>query len=234
MILSGRSGSRFSEVRPLWRGDTAVLIGGGPSLTHEQIDIVRAAHTARHARCIAINDAYLWAPFADVLYFADARWFEWHRDGIDKPRLGLSATDVRDRFAAFRGQKCTISTSLRRITDDAVHVLLRGGREGLSSDPTSIRTGGHGGYQALNIATLAGAARALLLAFDARPGHFHGVHPTEPPPSVYATMQKSFEGIGKTLRQAGVTVLNCTPGSAIRTFPQVGLETALVPECVAA
>lgn len=216
-MLLKRLVNGLSEVRPVWRGDTVVLIGGGASLTLEQVAVVREAHATGRVRCIAINDAYLWAGFADLLYFADARWFEWHRDGIDKPILGLTAADVRSRFESFAGQKCTISTGLRRITDAAVHVVLNGGRHGLSTDPGAVRTGDHGGYQALNLATLSGVSKVLLLAFDAKPGHFHGEHPTATP-NVYPQMQQSFRPITRELRHAGVSVTNCSPGSAIETF----------------
>jgi hypothetical protein len=70
---------RLSSVQRVWEGQTVVCIGGGPSLTLEQIEAIPEG-----CPVIAINDAYLWAPSADVCYFADSRWWEWHTKGIAK------------------------------------------------------------------------------------------------------------------------------------------------------
>lgn len=228
MILSRRPDTRFSEVcRGSWAGATVVIFGCGASLTVDQVVAVRRARAGGEVRTIAINDAYLCAPWADVLYFADAQWFEWHRDGIAKPVLSLTAGQVRERFAVFAGQKCSIETSAARITDDAVHILRRAGRDGWSTDTACVFTGGHSGFQALQIAALAGAARVLLLGFDAHPGHFHGQHPRPEVVSVYPHMIQTFRRAAATIAAAGVPVINATPGSAIDAFERMNLADAL-------
>src|SRR5471032_37654 len=112
---------RFSEVAPEWSGGIAVLIGGGPSLTREQVAAVRTAREAERVNVIAVNDAYRIAPFADVCYFADSEWWTWHKD--------------RPGFRDFAGQKCSISDSGANITDADVHVLRNAGTRGISTDP---------------------------------------------------------------------------------------------------
>ena len=80
-ILRRRAGwpvDRYSEIAPEWSGGTAVLLGGGPSLTLGQVEKVRAAREAGAVHVIAVNDAYRLAPFADVCYFADSEWWGWH------------------------------------------------------------------------------------------------------------------------------------------------------------
>ena len=96
-VLRRIHGGRFSEVAPEWGAATAVLIGGGPSLTVEQVHHVGVARAAGYVRVIAVNDAYRVAAFADVCYFADAEWWGWHKD--------------RPEFQAFAGQKCSIADS---------------------------------------------------------------------------------------------------------------------------
>jgi hypothetical protein len=235
MILRRIEGSRFSEVAPLWGGLTAVILGGGPSLTHEQIALVRRAREASTVRVIAVNDAYLLAPWADVQYAADEHWRKWHADGIDKPLLGLTAQDVRERWAGFTGQKCGIQSHCQ-CHDDAVHLLRN--RDfpaitmGLSLDPRALVTGRNSGFQALNLAVLAGAKLIILLGFDGKPNeqgreHFHGGHPQPTPAAAYPLYRQAMSAAEREIEAAGVTVLNCSPGSAIDSFPKLSLEEAL-------
>lgn len=242
MILRRLLHSRYSEVLRGWEGATAVLIGGGPSLTLEQVGLVQHACEENGARCIAVNDAYLWTPFADICYFADSHWWKWHTEGIDKSLIGFNATQVRIRFAEFRGQKCSIQSSGGNITDDAVHMLRNRDfpqhGEGLSLDPQSLVTGRNGGFQALNLAVLAGAARIILLGYDGKPNHnglahWHGDHPRPSPAAGYPLYRQSFSFVTGTLRTMGVRVVNCSPNSAIDAFPRMALAEALACEAVA-
>ena len=221
-ILRRPAAGTLSEVAREWIGATAVLIGGGPSLTREQVAQVELVREQRRAlRVIAVNDAYRLAPFADICYFADSEWWGWHKDRPD--------------FQAFTGQKCSISDSGGNIKDPAVHILRnangRGHSFGLSLDPKQIVTGSNSGYQALNIAVLAGAKTILLLGFDAREPtgktHWFGDHPKREPIAAYAEYRKAFSAGERAILAAGVKVVNCSPGSAIDSFPKMDLEDAL-------
>lgn len=232
MILRRLPDSRLSAVDREWDGETVAILGGGASLTHDQVALARRARESGLLRVIAINDAYLLAAWADLLYFADAQWFEWHREGVAKPALGLTADQVRDRFAAFPGQKCSISTSMERITDAAVHILKRAGRDGWSTDPAAIYTGGNSGFQALNVSALAGASTVLLLGHDGTPGHWHGEHPRPEPGTVYPVIRASFARAASAIKASGVRVVNCSPGSAIHAFEKMDLHAAVArPPC---
>src|SRR5690606_36181457 len=73
-----RSRCRRTCFRPIpkrWPQQTVVVVGGGPSLTAADVD--RAA--SRPVRIIAINDAWRLAPRADLLYAADAPWWDHHK-----------------------------------------------------------------------------------------------------------------------------------------------------------
>lgn len=236
MILRRIEGSRFSEVLPLWGGLTAVILGGGPSLTHDQVALVLRAREASVVRVVAVNDAYLLAPWADVHYAADSHWHRWHTEGLDKPLLGLAAQDVRERWAGFAGQKCSIESSGGNITDHAVHMLRNrdfpNHGKGLSIDPRSLVTGRNSGFQAMNLAILARAARVILLGFDGAPAadgreHFHGGHPRPTPKEAYPYYRQAMSAAENEIAAAGVEVLNCSPGSAIDSFPKAPLEEAL-------
>lgn len=168
-------------------------------------------------RVIAVNDCYLLAPWAEVLYFADAKWWRWQRE--------------RAEFRAFAGQKCTIFATGNQIDDAKIHILRNAGPEGLSADPGALATGSTSGYQAVNIAVLAGPARVVLLGYDGRQGadgrrHWFGDHPdrTEPP---YQNMIQRFRTMIGPLKALGVEILNATPGSAIDAFPRVDAASVL-------
>lgn len=209
---------RFSAIQPVWRADTVVCIGGGPSVTQGAVDSVRG-----RARVIAVNNAYWLAPWADMLYFADGRWWEWHKDD--------------PRYQAFAGQRVTIEGTGLNVADPDVHFLhnystTTGDQGGLSETPNGLRTGSNGGYQAVNIATLAGTRRILLLGYDMRfvngRSHWHGGHPAKVPESHYSVnYARYYASMLPHLERLGVAVINCTPGSKLTAFPFLPLEDAL-------
>lgn len=221
MILRRRPDSRFSEVAREWGGGTTVLIGGGPSLTPEQVEVVRSQHEAGRITCIAVNNSYLLAPWAEVCYFADSRWWGNHRD--------------EPEFVAFAGQRCSIQDSMTKITDDAVHILRNkhfpSHGEGLSLDPAALVTGMNGGFQALNLAVLAGSQTVILLGFDGQSAggktHWHAGHERPPHEKAYEEYRNSFAAAAAAIRDAGVRVINASPGSAIDAFEKMDLGRAL-------
>ena len=211
---------RFACVQRVWEGETVVCIGGGPSVTAERVAVIEAAHREGRCKVIAINNSYLIAPYADLLYFADARWWKWHTEGVRT--FGLPADEVAKRFSAFGGLKCTVFVTGMMVADPEVFMLKISPRgEGLSSQPDEIVTGSNSGYQAVNIAALSGAKRILLLGYDMHfPGgtsHWHGGHPSKHPEAMYAKYARNFAGMLPDLQ--GIEVVNCSPGSAIKAFP---------------
>ena len=107
-------------------------------------------------------------------------------------------------------------------------------RPGLSLDPMRIHQGGNGGYQALNLAVLMGATKVILLGYDmhatAESKHFHPDHPlglNNPYPGLFEKWIQNFRTTLDDLKKASVTVVNCTPDSALDCFPRVPLEDVL-------
>lgn len=234
MILQRIAASRYSEVVPAWQGATVAILAGGPSLTLADVNRVNAAHIVGAVRCIAVNDAYLLAMWADVHYAADSHWHKWHTEGI--ARAGFTAQQVASHWANFQGQKCSIESSGGNIQDHSVHMLRNktfpNHSLGLSTDPRALVTGRNSGFQALNLAILAGAKRILLIGFDGKPAsdgkaHWFGDHPRPTPQAAYPLYRQAMSAAEQAIEAAGVQVINCSPGSAIDSWPKHRLENML-------
>ena len=220
---------RFAVVERAWEGQTVVCIAGGPSVTQEQVAVVERAQRAGLCKVAVVNDAYLIAPFADLLYFADARWWEWHHNGIAKswPWVKFTEEQVRKAMESFAGQKVTIGTTGMMVRDPKVFMLnndtsVTGKDGGLSTKPNAIRTGSNSGYQVMNVVALAGAKRIALIGYDMRfangRSHSHNGHPLKMPESAYRDYARRFDTMLPQLAELGIEVVNCTPGSAITAF----------------
>ena len=188
-------------------------LGGGPSLTQHQVNALRG-----RTRAIAINDAWRLAPWAEVLYACDGRWWRKH-DGLPD----------------FPGLKVTLSNSADEVAPwPDIMVLENTGAEGLETSPHGLRTGRNGGYQAINLAVHFGARRVLLLGYDMKSApdgrtHWFGDHADWPTrPGIFGDVfLPHFEGLAHALDAIGVGVVNCTPGSALDVFPKASLGQAL-------
>lgn len=202
-----------ASVPKLWPGSTIVCIGGGPSLTPADVDACRG-----RARVIAINDAYKLAPWADVLYACDGKWWGWHKQALKFPGLKFA---IDCSSSKYPGVQC----------------LRVEAKLGLSRHPERLCTGDNSGYQAINLAVLLGAQRILLLGYDMARGpkgqsHWFGEHPggvngRPPAPSPYHKFLQAFPSLVEPLKQLGVEVVNCTRKTALTVFPQRPLEEML-------
>jgi hypothetical protein len=209
-------GAKVNPVDPpsvprAWPGATVVCLATGPSLTAADV-----AYCRGKARVIAINDAYRLAPWADVLYAADARWWHWHA-GVP----------------GFAGAKWSLADPRWHARADRypdVQRLRNTGSRGLERHPTGLRSGLNSGYQAINLAVHYGAARIVLLGYDLQTAdgrsHFFGEHPKGPPPELHLFLPR-FRSLVAPLADAGVAIVNCTRTTALECFPRTPLETAL-------
>lgn len=188
----------------LWPDSTVVCVGTGASLTRDDVEFCQG-----RARVIAVNDAYTVAPWADCLYAADGKWWRWHK-GVP----------------GFAGMKYSIEPKHEAKANAGAVMLRNLGHDGLSLDPTGLRTGSNSGYQAINLAVHFGARQIVLLGYDMRGPHFFGKHPDNSGPTFQACVP-GFSTLVEPLRALGVTVINCTPRSALTCFPRAALRDAL-------
>jgi len=203
-----------------WEGETVAVLASGPSMSQEVANMVRAAR----CRVIAVNNQAIpttcdgkvlpaLAPWADMLYAADVKWWMEH------------AVAAR----AFPGLKVTVRTVL---PFDDVHSLEQSNLAPYDSRPTHVVSGGNSGYQAAHIAAQRGARRILLCGFDMRDvngkKHWFGDHPgklnTE---QRYSQWVNNFANLAQALKALNVSLINCTPKSALAGMEKLSLEDAL-------
>jgi hypothetical protein len=194
----------------LWKGKTVAILASGPSLSAEQVELVRA----HKLPCIAINNSVVLAPWADALFAADVSW--WCR----YQSVGL----------AFQGLKTTTHDS---VPFEQVKLLRPTGFKGYDHTPGTIRTGINSGYQATHVAMQAGASRILLLGVDmsVKHGvHWHGSHPegmSNPDERILPRMREYWETLVPHAKLNRVAIYNCSPISELECFPKVALENCI-------
>ena len=195
-------------VLPEWLDDTAFIIACGPSLANVPVEKIRGK-----GRVIAINDSFIKAPWADVLYFCDKRTF-W-----DEYESQIKAI--------FRGKY--IVTLDNKI--EGVKSLKNTGPNGLETDPGGLRTGSNSGYQAINLAYHFGATRIVLIGYDMS-CRGHSIHWRERrrlqtvhgyTQTIDNHMLPNFPTLVEPLKRAGVAVINATPNSRLRVWPYMPL-----------
>jgi hypothetical protein len=211
-------------VPTVWKGDTCVILAGGPSLKGFDTGILRKSGI----RTIAINDSWQIAPWADVCYFGDASW--WAMQQAMNPRTADRTLSFHDMI--YKAFWVTIAHTMF-IDHPQVRCLWSTGQRGLEDNPTALRTGSNSGYASINLAYHYGAHRIILLGYDMKcqgsVTHWHN-GPREPA-GVFGvalqTLLPHFVTLVEPLEKAGVEVVNATPDSALTCWPSKSIEEAL-------
>lgn len=105
-------------------------------------------------------------------------------------------------------------------------------REVLSRKANTLSTGMNSGYQAVNLAHLAGAARAVLLGYSMKrlagsgAMHWFGDHPIKTGEPVLTSMLTCYRTLAKALPRV-FEVINATRDTALDCFPRRSLESVL-------
>lgn len=195
-----------------------VCVASGPSAAGVDLTPARG-----RARLIAINGSWRLAPFADVLYACDPNWWlqrPGHAGGPPAP-------------VEFAGLRVTQDRAAARRHDLARVALVIGGERIVSDQPGILGGGGNSGFQAINLAVQAGAARIVLVGYDfsLEAGvHWHGKHApglNNPSAANLKRWAATLDRQAPALRALGVTVVNTSPASALKAFPKATLAEAL-------
>jgi len=190
-------------IRADWTGG-CVVAAPGPSL-----DLAPLWLTDCRLPTIVVNDAYRRIPNAHVLYACDKKWWD-AREGTD-----------------FKGEKWSSHGLHKHYQDDKSEAAEAYGLNLVDGHPGAVfmrangicyGAGGNSGFQAVNLAILFGADPIYLIGFDMRNGtkaHFFGDHPATLGQGDYNQFVPGFVRASKGL---DVTILNCTPNSALTCF----------------
>ncbi len=190
--------------------NTVICIASGPSLTAKDVDYCRGK-----GRVYVTNNGFFLAPWADVLYACDGRWWDHYHKQVAEN---------------FKGEKWTI--------DDAAAVKYGINTMGVlndaiwSDDPRAITLGGNSGHQMLNLACVQGAEKVILLGYDMKLRkdgirHWHGNHDNallQTDPIEYVNWCQNFKEAMPFIK---VPVINCTRDTALECFPRAELRDVL-------
>jgi hypothetical protein len=202
----------------LWAGQDVYVIGGGPSLSSFDWDLVREKNT------IGCNSAYaLGSHVVDALIFGDYEWWD---------RIGRKGTE------AYGGPVFGCHQKLKAETASWLIKLQRRGRPNgcAGPDEEGLCWNGNTGSLAINLALKRGARRVFLLGFDMQVGepgsdragkpNFHDLRYTEGGQEVYSrfknTFARNFLPEWKK-RYPDTEIFNVTDCSTMDTFPRVSL-----------
>ena len=225
----------YWTIEPIWRGETVVILGNGPSLASS---LSGAREILAGCKVLAINDALRLAPWSDAHYFCDPRWAERWTDRIEG---GKSRAEL---LRAFTGHKFVLECKALWPQFPGCKPLRNygwnpaGGSAGINPQNDGVYSGRNAGYQTIVLAAKSGAAKIILLGFDMKDskGRTNWCDYPEPGnPDVYPSVfLPAFPHLVKPLAKMKVDIVNCTPDSALRCFPCAPLHEALAKEQVAA
>ena len=189
---------------PDWSGQTAVCIATGPSLTQQQVDTVRRASV----RTIGINDIGIANDWIDIWYAADDQFWRAYSN---------VQTDVLRVCAQPQ-------TLVHGLADKLLSV--KDAEKARKYIPGYAISGGHSGFQALQLAISLGSTRVYLLGYDCKPkGNLTNYFGTKCKALHRDSDYKSWPQFYRDLNiPEGVEVLNATPGSAIDAYPRVDIS----------
>lgn len=205
---------------PIWAGQTAHVIASGPGATADVIERLHGKNV------IAVNATALSAPWAAVWFFMDSGVLFERR--CEVPRRARDGTDMVDFARRFVG---LVVTTNKRVKNALPFVrLVKAPKMAAFPKPGSaeIRSGRSSGQTAISLARGVGAVRIELHGFDMRAvdgrEHHHAEYQgRQRDLTVYENkFLPAFAGWNAQALDAGFSIFNATPGSALREFPMTG------------
>lgn len=193
----------MKAAKPDWNGRTVVCIASGPSLTAEDVELVRESGHAT----IVTNTTFRLAPWADVLFGFDFKWWQHYLPEVNQ---------------AFNPKG-------RRISASSLAINL--GVETTDASPW-FRGFGNSGAAAIAFAAGGGASRIILLGYDCAISdgekHWHPDHAGKLSNCIsISKWPKQFERTAALARQCGSQVINASRRTALTCFDRMDLEQAL-------
>lgn len=228
------------RIAPFFAGKRAVILGTGPGLTSDVVDIVRSYRRAHDdVRVFGINNTFMLPLFIDVFFACNPEWWDHyanHERMQQRFESGIDMWTWDPSTAARHGIKWIPgfwSGGKRNVTS-------------LSADPDFIHYGHGSGYEVLGIAYHYGCREFILCGYDLRygsgydparrktggPRHFFGEYPPELEHWPRVGPNGEMTGLLDCYRTIdtealGLRIINTTPGTALDFFEVADLEKAL-------
>lgn len=209
----------------MWADQTVYVIGGGPSLQGMDLSIIHGKPV------IGVNNAFELGPWVDVTFFGDKTWWlNNYKSLLRHPSLIVTCNAWGYYSQLLR---------VKRMKKNNRTGLWTRNRGGLCWNKNS-------GAAAVNLALHFGAAKIVLVAFDMKVDAENGSHNWHdshekwkgktPSVDIYAKrFIPAFTRVKADLDKLNnsgnghrrVEILNATPGSELKDFPMMELETTL-------
>lgn len=213
-MLTRPDRSLWWSVTREWQGETAFIVGGGPSVLSQNLDLLR------DRRVIAINSSYARIPFADILFFGDLRWWLAIRSDL---------SSFAGRIVTCRHKPC----DLKGPNGQPVLSLERQRPPGLAKLPTRVVFHRTSAASAINLAAHLGCAEIVTLGLDGKFGkdgrrnHYDKAYARPHLPNTWRDQCAELATLVEPLKSLGIRVRNASPGSALDLWPIVRLEDCL-------
>ena len=197
----------YWQIQPEWIGQTAFIVGGGPSLCGIDLSILKGQ------RVIAINSSYQSVPFADFLLFSDYNWWDLHQTRVD----------------GFHGRLVCAS---RSPIDQRLLMVRRKNPPGLDQPNDCLPIQYTTATGAMGLAVKLGAKKIVLLGIDGKvsaDGKTHH-HKSYPWPMVDGWQKRHRDDLQKMvqpLKQRGIEVILAMPSVYEDLWPLVSLSSLL-------
>lgn len=204
------------SIGPTWAGEDAFIIAGGTSVDPKVVARLRGRPKTR---VIAVNNSYLIAPFADILFFGDDRW--WRNEIV-----------VRPEVANFKGQIVTVGRHVRHAALWHMNKMAPDKKYGVTREPNALVMEATSLQGAINIAYHKGVRRIILVGADNRDGdngriHHHEEHPWPRNRESWNAKAAQLGLAVRPLKEAGIEVVNASLISTFPWWPKVDLATWL-------
>ena len=192
-----------------WPGETCVCVASGPSAEGVPLENAKGK-----ARFIAVNNSYRLAPWADIFYACDGRWWRKFNDALaEYPALKLTSDERVSHELGLPYVKVAKPSDIAMMDEKGV-----------------IGWGGNSGFHTINLAMQVGCSRIVLVGYDmtlAGGNHWHADHQgslTNPTPGNVSRWCRAVDGIHGTAKRHEIEILNCSAKSALRNYPKVKFD----------
>jgi hypothetical protein len=193
------------HITPEWKGQTAYIIGGGPSLLTQNLELLRGRNV------IVINSSYQAWPDAQFIVFSDMRWWLDHKKAL---------VDFKGRIVST-ARACSGLPQLRRV--------IRKSTPGLADERGTLMVNKTTLTAAINLAVHLGVNKIVLLGIDQKNGpdgrtHHHAPHQWKQSANCFRRQQADLPRIAEDLCKLNIECVNASPDSALTIWPLVKLD----------